>query len=138
MDIRSTSSVAGAFCWAEAQLFETLGAWLHELDDVDTLVLLGERCTRHGERLTEWSERIAAIPGIEAAELVAPSGPIDRAPFDALRAERGSATERLNHYRLVVRHLDDQYRLLRTQIDPLIDGPTARLVERSIHQFDAA
>lgn len=136
-DIRTTSRLAGAYCWAETQLFEILGQWLHELDDNNVVVFVGERCTLHGLHLQAWRSRIAASPGIDADEQVAPRSADDAARYDSLRNDSSDAATRIAHYERVHAHLVAQYREHLAVVDPLIDEPTHRLLMRMLGQSAA-
>ena len=126
------SRLAGHYCWVESQLFEILGAWLHECSDPDLVVLLGERCTRHGEHAQAWAQRIAAIPTIDAASFIAPSG-ADAVSMARLRALDGDVSSRVAVLEdEVLPGLVSTYRAHRALVDPLVDGPTARLLDAVI------
>jgi hypothetical protein len=132
MDIRATAQLAGHYCWVETQLFEVLGEWLHTVDDAATLVRLGERCTRHGEHADAWRARIAAVPAIDAHGLIVPTPPFADAAT-ALRDSSVPLADRVARYETVaVPALLASYRSTRADIDDLFDGPTARLLDRSI------
>jgi len=130
MDIVTTARRAGAYSWAEASLFTTLGTWLHTLSDPSVIEYLGERCTRHGERAEAWAARVAAIPVVERDAAIAPSAPIDSAAFTSLAAADGDDARHRDWYDVVAAQLYGLYTQHREDLDPLVDGPTARLLDR--------
>jgi len=136
-DIVTTSRRSGAHCWAEAQLFEILGQWLHEFDDNDAVVFAGERCTLHGLHLQAWRSRIASSPGIDADAMVAPLSDDDAARYESLRNNNSDAPTRIAHYERVNAHLVAQYREHLASVDPLVDEPTHRLLTRMLGQSAA-
>lgn len=133
MDIETTSRLAGQFCWVETQLFEILGAWLHDgAFDADDVVRIGERCTRHGEHAEAWRSRVATIPSVDTDALIAPS-PAHVMLIAELRDTRHAANVRLVTYDdAVTSHLVPEYEHLRGRIDAALDGPTARLLDRAV------
>ena len=116
----------------ELQLFELLGSWMHRSTDPELVVALGDRCTRHGEHAEAWRGRIATIPAIDVERAV-------NAPDSAV----ASAISRLRQpesaddvFSLVAAYDSEvrpavlaAYRGHRVEIDPLLDGPTARLLD---------
>ena len=130
MDIVTTARHAGAFSWAEGQLFTTLGTWLHKLSDPMIIEYLGERCTRHGERAEAWAARVASIPIIDTARTIAPGAPINSDAFTSLASADGDDVRHRDWYDAVAAQLHDIYAQHRADIDPLVDGPTARLLDR--------
>lgn len=135
MDIVTASRLAGQYCWVEQQLFSLLGSWMHRSNDPELVVALGDRCTRHGEHAEAWRGRIAAIPVIDVERAVnAPDSPIASA-ITRLR-QPGSADDVV----ALAAAYDSEirpavlaaYRTHRATIDPLLDGPTARLLDAAI------
>lgn len=132
MEIVATSRLAGQYCWVELQLFELLGSWMHRSTDPELVVALGDRCTRHGEHAEAWRRRIATIPVIDVEHAVtAPDSPVASA-ITRLR-QPGSADD----IGVLAAFYDGQirpavlaaYRGHRAGVDPLLDGPTARLLD---------
>lgn len=132
MDIVTASRLAGQYCWVEQQLFELLGSWMHRSNDPDLVVALGDRCTRHGEHAEAWRGRIANVPAIDVERAVnASDSPIASAIARLRQPDSADDVVALaaaydNEVRPAVLAA---YRTHRAAIDPLLDGPTARLLE---------
>lgn len=132
MDIVAASRLAGEHCWVESQLFELLGTWMKQLDDPSLVVTLAERCAAHGELAVAWRNRIAAIPGIDAAALVAPPEGL-HAVFAHLRSLEGAPGLALAALDAdVLPAVRSAYVRHREQVDEHIDTPTARLLDRCL------
>ena len=129
MDIVTASRLAGQYCWVELQLFELLGSWMHRSNDPELVVALGDRGTRHGEHAGAWRGRMAPVAPVNA-----PDSPIASA-ITRLR-QPGSADDVV----ALAAAYDSEirpavlaaYRTHRAAIDPLLDGPTARLLDAAI------
>ncbi len=135
MDIVTASRLAGQYCWVELQLFELLGSWMHRSTDPELVVALGDRCTRHGEHAEAWRGRIATIPAIDVERSVNAPGSAVASAIARLRQPE-SADDVL----ALAAAYDSEirpavlaaYRAHRAEVDPLLDGPTARLLDVDI------
>lgn len=130
MDIVTTARRAGAYSWAEAQLFTTLGGWLHTLSDPSIVEYLGQRCTLHGERAEAWAARVSAIAIVDRETAIAPGPPIEPGAFTSLLSADGDDIRHREWYDEIAGQLHRLYAQHRADIDPLVDGPTARLLDR--------
>ncbi len=132
MDIVAASRLAGEHCWVESQLFELLGTWMKQVDDPALVISLAERCTERGELAEAWRSRIASIPGLNAASLVAAPEGLG-AVFAHLRSLEGAPGLQLAALEAdVLPAVRSVYLWHREQVDALIDTPTARLLDRCL------
>ena len=132
MDIVTASRLAGQYCWVEQQLFELLGSWMHRSNDPDLVVALGDRCTRHGEHAEAWRGRIANVPAIDVERAVnAPDSPVASAIARLRQPDSADDVVALAAaYDSEVRPaVLAAYRAHRAELNPLLDGPTARLLD---------
>ena len=132
MDIVTASRLAGQYCWVELQLFELLGSWMHRSNDPELVVALGDRCTRHGEHAEAWRGRIATVAAIDVERAVnAPDNPVASAIARLRQPESADDVVALAAaYDSEIRPaVLAAYRTHRAAIDPLLDGPTGRLLE---------
>ncbi len=111
----------------EELLFETLGRWARELPDPAVKRVMATWCHRHAWHAELWRDRLPAIPTLDGDDddveaWIAPVRPaLDRVATsaEAIAALRESVLPALEA--AVTEHRD--------AIDPLLDGPTARVLD---------
>lgn len=128
MDIHSLARLAGASVWVEQQLLGAAASSLSATADADT-IRAGRWCAVHGEHIRRWAARMPSIPGIDADSLVcAPTGEIEVAAT-ALHSVSGASSAAHRSRSAMLSLLAVQYREARAMVDPLVDGPTAHLLD---------
>lgn len=128
MDIHTLARTTGAAIWLEMQLFDTTALWMRSPDN-ERSVAAGRWSAVHGEHISRLGNRMPSVASIDADSLVAPAGPEHESAAAALRdAAPGTPAASAAHV-VALRLLDAYYRNVRSGIDPLIDGPTARLLD---------
>lgn len=124
----------------ELVLFETLGWWTSTTTQAGAKPTLAAASRRHAWHAGLWRERFPLIPDADADELVAGArsrlGPLVDAlgTFDALPSGPG----RLAVAGVAAAELVRDYRVVTDSIDPLLDAPTARVLELVIADLEAA
>jgi hypothetical protein len=111
----------------EELLFETLGRWARQLSDPPTQRVFGTWCHRHAWHAELWRSRLPAV-GAAAGDDDDIDGWI--APLRSAMNSVTTADEAI----AVLRHsvlpaLKDAVVEHRDAIDPLLDGPTARVLD---------
>lgn len=126
--IHDVARVAGAYAWTEQQVCTLLGRWASDTESPRVAAFVGARCHTHAWHADMWRQRIPAIPGVSADDLVV-------APDDALAmliAEIGSAPahkaiERVvGMYGVLLPLLVSAYQAHLEAISADTDGPTVR------------
>jgi hypothetical protein len=111
----------------EELLFETLGRWARELPDPTVKRLCGTWCHRHAWHAELWRDRLPTV--------VAGADPDDDVeawltPLRTALTDVGTSDEALAALReSLLPALEDAAAEHREAIDPLLDGPTARVLD---------
>jgi hypothetical protein len=110
----------------EELLFETLGRWARELPDQAVKRLFGTWCHRHAWHVELWRDRLptGALDGVDDDVDVWIS-PVRTALADVSTSEEAIAALRES----VLPALESAVTEHRDAIDPLLDGPTARVLD---------
>jgi hypothetical protein len=118
----------------EELLFQTLGAWARRLSDPSAQRVFGTWCHRHAWHAELWRSR---VPTIDAAgdedDVDAWIAPL-RSAIDRVTSA-GEAIAALRH--AVLPALQEEVAEHRDAIDPLLDGPTARILDLVGADLDA-
>lgn len=119
---------AGAYAWLEMRLFELLGRWATTVPEPAAAAQLGTASRHHAWHAELWHEHLPSIPGLDAAELVAPADVgIAAAVDDLVTAAPGSGVEPLaSAYRVLVPRLVAGYDRDLAATSPVSDASVAR------------
>jgi hypothetical protein len=111
----------------EELLFETLGRWARGVDDPVAQRLFGTWCHRHGWHAELWRDRLPAVDSLAGDEddVDAWLAPLRAALADVSTSEEAVAALRES----VLPALEAAVTEHRDAIDPLLDGPTARVLD---------
>jgi hypothetical protein len=111
----------------EELLFETLGRWARELPDPSVKRLFGTWCHRHAWHAELWRERLPTVGALDGED-----DDVDGwiAPVRAALADVSTSAEAIAALRQsVLPALEDAVAEHRDGIDPLLDRPTARVLD---------
>ncbi|HEX4982466.1 MAG TPA: hypothetical protein VFV63_12235 [Ilumatobacteraceae bacterium] len=140
MGIRALADLVARAIAVELVLFEAFGRWISTTSQVSAKPLLAAASRRHGWHAELWRERFPLIPGADADQAVAEARSnlgalVDAlAVFDALPSGPG----RLAVEGIAATAMARQYRAVKDLIDPLLDAPTARVLELVIADVEAS
>ena len=111
----------------EELLFETLGRWARELPDPSVKRLFGTWCHRHAWHAELWRDRLPAVDWLADTgdDVDAWIEPLRTALADVRTSEEAIAALRES----VLPALEAAVSEHRDAIDPLLDGPTARVLD---------
>jgi hypothetical protein len=118
----------GGHAWIELRLFETVGAWVTSVPELEAKATLATQSHHHAWHAELWHGLLPSIPDLQAADLVMPGSEGAAALVDAL-ADPGAAgtVERLTGlYRVALPHLIATYTEHLARTTPITDGPTSR------------
>jgi hypothetical protein len=111
----------------EELLFEILGKWARELPEPALKRVFGTWCHRHAWHVELWRDR---LPGVEALHGEADDVEAWIAPLRSALAGVATCAEAIAALRAsVLPALDTAAAEHRDAIDPLLDGPTARVLD---------
>jgi len=127
LSLEESARVAGHARWAEARLFEALGAWVQAEPDPAAKVLWAMQSAMHGHHATGWKARQPRVAHLDADALVAPAGDGAVAVLGALAVAHDTVL-RLAGVDLVTALLVAAYRCRVEDAHPLADGPVVRWV----------
>jgi hypothetical protein len=118
----------GGHAWIELRLFETVGAWVTSVPELEAKAVLATQSHHHAWHAELWHGLLPSIPDLRAADLVAPSSPGVAALVDALADPQAAGTiERLTGlYRVALPHLIAVYEDHAARTTPVTDAPTTR------------
>jgi hypothetical protein len=129
--IRDLARVAARAVAVEETLVEAFGRWIGTTTDPTVPPLLAAAARRHAWHAELWRDRFPAIPGADIEEAVAS----ERARLGALDETLAAfddptwAQARVALAALVADRLRERYAQARATIDPLLDAPTARVLD---------
>ncbi len=111
----------------EELLFETLGRWARELPDPAVKRLFGTWCHRHAWHAELWRDRLPSVVALngEGDDVEAWIRPLRTALADVGTSDEATAVMRDS----VLTALEAAVAEHRDAIDPLLDGPTARVLD---------
>jgi hypothetical protein len=112
----------------DAVLFEHIGAWVTSTPDAALKPLLASWAGHHGEHLDLWADRFPAMPGLDVEAATRD----ERARLAAAEQQLAGATsdrERLTAALDLLRRLESACATDRADVDPLVDAPTARVLD---------
>lgn len=111
----------------EELLFETLGRWARDLPEPDVKRLFGTWCHRHAWHAELWRDRLPTVDSLADSgdDVEAWIEPLRAALADVRTSEEAVAALRES----VLPALEAAVTEHRDAIDPLLDGPTARVLE---------
>jgi hypothetical protein len=138
--IRELAGLVARAVAIELVLFEAFGRWIPTTSQASAKPVLAAASRRHAWHAELWRERFPLIPDTDLAEALveARSGLgalVDAlAMFDALPAGPG----RLAAVDLAATALEREYRNVQAAIDPLLDAPTARVLELVVADLEPA
>ena len=112
----------------EAVLFEHIGAWVRSTPDAALKPLLAAWAGHHGEHLDLWADRFPAVPGVDV-EKATRDERARLAPAERQLASATSDRERLTAALDVLRTLESACATDRADVDPVLDAPTARVLD---------
>jgi hypothetical protein len=119
----------GHHAWIEMRLFETVGAWVTSVPELEVKAVLAAQSHHHAWHAELWHGLLPSIPDLRTADLIAPADDGTRAMVDSLVEPAGPdrTTERLERlYREVIPRLIADYREHLDRTTPVTDGPTIR------------
>lgn len=64
---------AGAYCWLEGRLFETLGGWVAAVNEPEAKLALATHAREHAWHAELWQERLPSAGDLAPEQLVAPA-----------------------------------------------------------------
>ena len=140
LGIRDLAELVARAIAVELVLFEAFGRWTSTTTQASAKPTLAAIARRHAWHAELWRERFPLIPDADADELVADArsrlGPLvgALAAFDALPSGPG----RLAAAGVAAAELARHYRVVTDSIDPLLDAPTARVLELVIADLETA
>ena len=111
----------------EELLFETLGRWAGELPEPAAKRVLATWCHRHAWHAELWRARLPAVEGFDGDDddVEAWIAPLRAALQDVQTSEEAIAALRES----VLPALDAAVTEHRDAVDPVLDGPTARVLD---------
>ena len=112
----------------DAVLFEHVGAWVTSTPNAALKPLLAAWAGHHGEHLDLWAERFPAVPGFDVEAATRD----ERERLAAAEQHLAGATsdrERLTAALDLLQRLESACAMDRAEVDPLLDAPTARVLD---------
>jgi hypothetical protein len=127
--------LAGGFAWAEARLFEVLGAWVATTPEPEVKLMLDRHSHHHAWRAEQWQDRLPAVAGIEHEKLTIALSPAVEAAYRELAGLETTVQRLAGAYRFALPRLATGYATYRVEGSLVSDGSglrTARIVEADI------
>ena len=111
----------------EELMFETLGRWARELPDPAVKRLFGTWCQRHAWHVELWRDRLPSVVALdgEGDDVDGWIAPVRTALADVSTSAEAIAVLRDS----VLPALEGALSEHREAVDPLLDGPTARVLD---------
>ncbi len=133
--VTETAARAGHYRWVEQRLFELMGSWASgaQLDNEEAEYWVGTQSYHHEFLAELWAKRLSTL-GFDPAP-IAPSSQIDAA-LSIERWDAYSAAGKLaGLYRVLVPRIMSTYQRHLSCIDPMVDGPTARVLNLCLNDY---
>lgn len=140
VSLAAMARTVGAWRWAEATLFEILGAWSTDAPEDDVAVMFAEHSRHHAWRADRWAEVLptAYVP----VAGVTPEAPADAELVVALQVFERTGERLGAAYGQLLPLLADSYHASATQLNPVADRHVLRalrIVEADLrHDLEAA
>jgi len=130
-DLEQTARRIGHYLWIERQLFETIGAWIATMREIEVKIHFGV-LTHHHASHAEWFHRsLPEVVGFDADRVTAPPNP-ELETFVAAMSEPADADRTIEKlvgvYRVLVPRKIAAYRYHLGHTSAMADGPTARVL----------
>ena len=116
----------GHHAWIELRLFETLGAWVTAVPELEAKAVLAAQSYHHAWHAELWHGLLPSVPHLHGPDLVVPSGPATAAQIDSLAAATGTVERLAGLYEVVLPALMAAYRDHLGRTTPVTDAPTIR------------
>ena len=125
--IEALSRRARRWIAVEELLFETLGQWARELPEPSVKRMFATWCHRHAWHVELWRDRLPTVDSLDEDDddVEAWIAPLRAALADVTTSEEAIAALRES----VLPALEAAVAEHRDAIDPLLDGPTARVLD---------
>jgi hypothetical protein len=116
----------GHHAWIELRLFETLGAWVTAVPELEAKAVLAAQSYHHAWHAELWHGLLPSVPHLHGPDLVVPAGPATAAQIDSLAEATGTVERLAGLYEVVLPALMDAYRDHLGRTTPVTDAPTIR------------
>ena len=116
----------GHHAWIELRLFETLGAWVAAVPELEAKAVLAAESYHHAWHAELWHGLLPSVPHLHGPDLVVPSGPATAAQIDSLAAATGTVERLAGLYEVVLPALMAAYRDHLGRTTPVTDAPAIR------------
>jgi hypothetical protein len=127
--LEEAARLAGGHLWAEARLFETLGAWVGSTDEPAVKLLFDRHSQHHAWRAQQWWDRLPVLAGVERDRLIQPPAPAAAAAATALASLDEVLPRLAGVYRVALPRLFAAYHRHRLRADPTSDGSAIRTLD---------
>jgi hypothetical protein len=127
--IEETARRIGHYQWVEQQLFETLGAWVPAVPELDAKVLLATHGHHHAWHAELWRRRLPELRDLPVDRVVVPAKGELRAFVDAMAepaAPELTIEKLVGVYRVLVPALVAAYTFHLNHTSSVADGPMLR------------
>ena len=132
LTLEESARLVGGYRWLELRLFETLGAWVPNVPEVEVKLRLHADAPKHAWHAQLWQDLLPRGGELTADGLTVPPGAGAAAFVDALAAVAGpgqSVEKLVGVYRVVLPRQVATYRAHLARVSPVSDGPVARALE---------
>jgi hypothetical protein len=116
----------GHNAWIELRLFETLGAWVTAIPELEPKAVVATQSYHHAWHAELWHGLLPSVPHLHAPDLVVPGDPGTAAQISALGAATGTVERLTLFYEDVLPGLIAAYMDHLGRTTPVTDGPTIR------------
>jgi hypothetical protein len=116
----------GHHAWIELRLFETLGAWVTDVPELEAKAVVATQSYHHAWHAELWHGLLPSVPHLHAPDLVVPADPATAAQIDSLGAATGTVARLALLYEDVLPGLIAAYSDHLGRTTPVTDGPTIR------------
>ena len=115
--------------WAALRTFETFGGWIESVPEPEVKRLLGTQCPIFAWHAQLWQERIPAVGELTPESATRPPSPGGAAFIDAVQAPADTILRLTGAFRVLVAHHVAAHSAWRGATDPMVDAPTARVLD---------
>lgn len=132
MTLDEAARLAGGFAWAEARLFEMLGAWVPTTAEPEVKLMLDRHSHHHAWRAGQWQDRLPVLAEVDPESLTVAPSPALEAAFGELAGLETTVQRLAGAYRFALPRLAAGYATYRVEGNLVSDGSglrTARIVE---------
>ena len=128
LNVKERGTYVATFRWIEVRLMEMLGAWIPSTPEMEAKLVFGAHIWDVAQHADSFGKRTHELR-LPLQHSIEPA--VEYVGFLADLASTSDTSKRVAaFYECVLPALDRMFREYLTRVDPLLDGPTVRILER--------